>query len=337
MPDTLRQNAHAVILPAISSLHLSDAVKRLLSGGGCSLLLGETREEYLAREMARARKVAETPDRFTAFTQQATSLTDHLLIAVDQEIAGICRLHDLVPPFPSVDALQRMPADEFQRRSSQIATAARALGINCFLGPILDIVGEPNPWLAGRTWSTDPHRIATLSAAYIRGVQRCGIAAAAKHFPGYAAIGRDPATDPNAAMTGSMAAIETGFIPFKAAIENAVEIIMTGPAIVEGLDPRTPASLSAPIIQILKRRLHFRGVVLSDDLDSQATLRGRSVAQVAIDALAAGSDLLLMADLDHQLDIVVNAIQNAVNAGHLSRERLDAAADTVRRVARRYA
>jgi beta-N-acetylhexosaminidase len=336
MNNTIKQDAYAVILPAFSELVLSDSVKHFLAKGGCSILVGETRDEYVSREMSNDRRNKESPDVVLKFNNHAASLSEKILIAVDQEIAGICRLHQLVTPFPALEELQVISASEFEALSLKMASTAKTLGFNCFLGPILDIVTGDNPWLKGRTWSKDPSRISEISSAFIRGIQSGGVAAAAKHFPGYSNIALDPAIDPDAIMNNNVALVETGYIPFEDAVQNNVEIIMTGPAIVKALDPDMPASLSCKVIQILKKKLKFQGVVLSDDLDSRATLKDRAIDSVAIDALKAGSDLLLIADKDDQIQKIANAIIDAVRGGILKEERLQEAAEKVRAVAAKY-
>ena len=134
--DRIR-NAHAVLLPAFDSLSLSDAVKGFLGKGGCSILLGESRQEYVAREMGEERKAAETAEMFLSVAQEASRLSGDLLVAVDQEIAGIRRLHDLTPLFPAKDELAKMDADSFEETAYLVAAAARGLGVNMFLAPII--------------------------------------------------------------------------------------------------------------------------------------------------------------------------------------------------------
>jgi len=106
MRKSRTRDAHAVILPAFDSTTLSDSVKRFLAGGGCSILLGESRKEYVARKVSDNRKSTETADTFLHVTRKAAELAGDLLVVVDQEICGICRLHDLIPPFPEIDKLE---------------------------------------------------------------------------------------------------------------------------------------------------------------------------------------------------------------------------------------
>lgn len=336
MSYTVKENAHAVLLPAFAATQLSEGVRRHLAGGGCSLLLGETREEYIAREMSLQRKQEETTETVIALTETASSLAGDTLVAVDQEIGGICRLHSLAPSFPAKEQIGGYTTTDFEELSANMAAAAKALGVNCFLGPVLDIVTGENPWLESRTWSRDPATVSRISSAYIRGIQANGIAAAAKHFPGYQCMSLDPAIATEARNTEPLTSFETCFIPFTDAILNGVEIIMTGPAIVEAFDVDKAASVSQPVIGILQDRLKFKGIVMSDDLDGKAILHGRPITLTAVEALNAGSDLLLIADIDDQVEQIAAAIIRAVDAGDLSENRLNEAALKIRNIAAKY-
>ena len=332
----IKRDVHAVILPAFDSTTLIDSIKWFLEGGGCSILLGESRKEYVARKVSDNRKSVETADTFLHVTKEAADLAGDLLVAVDQEIGGICRLHDLIPTFPEIDKLESIHTDRFESIAASIAAAAKDLGVNCFLGPILDVVTGQNPWLSGRTWSTDPDEIARISSAYIRGVQSAGVAATAKHFPGFHNIALDPAIEPGAIVTEKEESFRPGFIPFANAIKNGVELIMVGPSIVAAFDDEKPASTSPIIIDLLRTEFGFKGIIMSDDLDSKATMRDSTVEQMAIDALNAGSDYLLIAATDHQLERVVDAICNAVETGDLAEERLNEAGAKIRALAKKY-
>lgn len=307
-----------------------------MTNGGCSILVGETREEYVAREMTQDRRNKEKAETIVALTEEARLLSGDVIVAVDQEISGICRLHHLVPPFPLREKIGGMKNEEFEVICSAIALAAKELGINCFLGPILDIVTGDNPWLSGRTWSTNPGTIAEKSSVYIRAIQANGIAATAKHFPGYPDIALDPAVDSEARNVAPLHSFEANFVPFIEAIKNDVEIIMTGPAIVEAFDPVNAASVSSSVIQTLRDKLGFEGVIMSDGLDAKAILRGQPITQTAIEALNAGSDYLLIADLDDQVNQIISAIVDAVESGLLAENRLDDAAAKVRSLATKY-
>ncbi len=336
MKKNRRKDAHSVILPAFESLTLSDSVKRFLEDGGCSLLLGESRDEYVTRKMSHDRKNSETSESFICLTKAASAISENLIVAVDQEIGGICRLHDLVPTFPEISEQLNFDNNRFKNISASIAKAAKDLGVNCFLSPILDVITGTNPWLAGRTWSTDPKWVAKVSSTFIQTIQKEGVASCAKHFPGFHNISLDPAINSKAVVTEKEADFNSGFVPFLDAIANGVEIIMVGPAVVEAFDKKYPASISPIIIDMLKHKFSFNGIVMSDDLDAKATLRNKSIEETAVQALNAGSDYLLLADVDNQIDRVINAICNAVEEKKLSEKRLYEAGNKIRKLAQKY-
>lgn len=337
MSHSVEEDARAVLLPAFEGTELSDQTRRFLGEGGVSILLGESRAEYVTRQMSNERCKAEKPETLWAVTADARARSGRLLAFVDQEMGGICRLHDLVAPFPEPARLGQVPDEELEAIAFSVAEIAVSLGINGFLAPIVDVLVGANPWLQGRTWSTDAQLIGHKSAAFVRGVQRGGVAATVKHFPGFGTTTGDPAIDAHTVNPLDRDAIEMGLVAFRAPIQAGADIVMVGPAIVRALDPQNPALRSAKVISILRDNLHFAGIVMADDLDSKATLLGSSVPQVALDALNAGCDLLLLADMDNQLDEVSEAIVAAVKNGGISRQSLAASARRVRDLAARRA
>lgn len=328
---TISTDAYAVLLPAIGDLMLTEPLARYLDEGGVALLIGETREEYLARRMSETRRATETADDLKALIAEVRRRAGRALIALDQEPAGIARLHALVPEFPDRAALHAMPTAEIEALSAKVAQAAREIGVSMFLSPVLDVVSGANPWLEGRHLGADPAEVARITSAYIRGVEGAGIISVAKHYPGHHDIDGDPAVD-IATVTDDKAALERGLLPFRAAIEARVRAMMTGPALVPALDPEMPSSLSAKTIASL-RDLGFSGLVVSDDLDAIGTLRGqRDIPTAAIEALNAGADLLLLS-ADNHLPVIRDRIVAAVEQRTLSAARLAEAAARVRALA----
>ncbi|WP_119299974.1 glycoside hydrolase family 3 N-terminal domain-containing protein [Dongia deserti] len=330
--STIIEDAHAVLLPAIADLELPDALKQFLDRGGRSILLGETRGEYVARRMAPERIQAESRDHFIELAEQVRRRAGPSLIAVDQEPAGIQRLHSLVPSLADLAELQQMSDSAIETSCREIASAARSMGVTMFLAPILDVVTGRNPWLAGRTLGADHREVARIAAASVRGFQTGGVIAVAKHFPGHPDIDCDPAVA-EATVPLSMAQLEPGLAVFRSVIAARVHAVMLGPALVPAVDPKEPSSTSRTTARMLRKGLGFRGLVVSDDLDAKATLRGRPLAETAVASLKAGADLLLVAAGDH-LEALCGAIAQAVADGRLDRERLSAAADRVRAAAR---
>ncbi len=325
--DPLRV-ARATLLPAFAGLDLGESTWRFLDGGGRAVLLGETREEYLRREMDDIRVGEERETNIAALTRRVQAAAGRpALIAVDQELGGIQRLHRLVRPLPTPRQAAHWPAADIEMACAAVAEDATRLGINVFLSPVLDCPTGHSPWLYRREMAADLAEVSRVGTAYVRGIQAGGrVAATAKHFPGHSHVPLDPA-QVEAESTWSA----DNLIPFRSAIEAGVSCVMTGAAVVPDVDAQ-PASTSAATISILRGDLAFGGVVISDDIDEPSIARGRSVPDACVDALTAGVDLLLIAG-GEQVEEVAQRIADAVRSGLLPSERLEEAAERVGRLA----
>ncbi|OPA86049.1 glycoside hydrolase [Pseudomonas fluorescens] len=332
MSSELQRAAYSVLLPAFADLQLDDTVRRYLSRGGVSILLGETRDEYVGRGMSPARKAAETSAGFINIAREAAALAGApVLVAVDQELGGIERLHQLVPAVASRAELEGLGADVIEKRCFEMATVARSLGVNLFLAPIVDVVTGANPWLHNRHLGADPHEVSRVSCAFIRGVQRAGVIATAKHFPGHYVTEHDPAIA-EATVPGPLELLDANLDVFRQVIATGVKAVMPGPAVFAALDPEQSASTSPAVIGLLRDTLGFDGLIISDDLDAVSILRGNSIPDTAVASLVAGAHLLLVSS-ESGLDAIAEAIVNAVHEGALDRQVLLAAAAKVRHLA----
>ncbi|MFD8338529.1 glycoside hydrolase family 3 N-terminal domain-containing protein [Streptomyces solisilvae] len=328
MTTTIGQDAHAVLLPALDGFTVPDSLASLLASGCRSVIMGESRTEYTARVMAEERQTTETSQQFIDFTARLRAIAGaSVLVAVDQEPWGIKRLHRLVPGLP-VFGPDTDPA-EVERAAHELGRAALRLGVNTFLSPVCDRLIGDNPWLRGRTLDLPGARIGELAAAFVTGVQRAGVTAVTKHFPGFPEVTADPALEVAHVPEGRWT--ESALIPFAACVQAGTQAVMMGPAPVAGLDGDEPA-LTSPTAVTLLRDLGFDGLIVSDDLDAPATLRGRSAPQTAVAAIRAGVHLLLAAEDGHLGDVTAALIKTAEGDTAFART-LHSAAERVRSLA----
>jgi beta-N-acetylhexosaminidase len=291
--DRLETDIRATVLPVIAD-RIDEDTASFLRAGGRAVLLGETREEYVSRKMTRERQQHESAAGIRALTDEARELAGApVIVAVDQELGGIQRLHQLVPLLPTAEQAHQMSSPDLADASARTASAMRALGVNLTLAPILDVMPASNPWLDGRHLGDDPDAIARVGAAFIEGMQAEHVAAAAKHFPGNRGLTTDPALEPSI-VPRSEDDIDD-LVPFRRAIAASVDAVMIGPAVVTSIDPDAPASLSAPVHALLREGLGFDGLIISDDLDAVAIIGTGTLAEAGERALRAGADLLLIA------------------------------------------
>jgi len=329
--DQVLRDAHAVFLPAIDAASIPGHISDHLAAGGTSVLIGESREEYVAREMSPDRRLVETSEWFSDMT---TEIRDRAggkaLVAIDQELGGIQRLHDLATALPSPTEAVSANQWSIKTAATLLADECSALGVNVVLSPIVDVVTGPNPWLEARTVSSDASTVSRIATAFVHGIQSSGrVAATAKHFPGHPLVALDPAVHETSVVEASRRELEPSLDVFRAVIDAGVRVVMMGPTFVPAFDADHAASRSATTVHFLRTALGFGGVILSDDLDAPGILRGSSLEEAAIEALAAGIDWLLVAGTPN-LPNLVAAVAEAVTREHLSSARLHAAAQAVR-------
>ena len=332
--EQLLRDAHAVFLPAIDEMSIPGHIADHLAAGGTSVLLGESREEYVARSMSPERRSRESAEWLIAMTSEIRRLAGgQALVAVDQELGGIQRLHDLVTVLPS--SVEAVAADAWSIRTAaaRLAEECSELGVNVVLSPIVDVVTGPNPWLSARTISSDVNIVSRVAAAFVHGLQSSGrLAATAKHFPGHPHVALDPAAYETSVAEATHSELEPSLDVFRAVIDAGVRVVMIGPTLVPAFDPTRATSRSATTVHFLRTALGFGGVILSDDLDAPGTLRGSSLEDAAIEALVAGVDWLLVPGTQ-ELSGLVEAVAQSVTMEHLSSARLRQAALAVRTLA----
>jgi len=275
----------------------------------------------------------EGADRLRSLTGAAAcAARAPLLVAVDQELGPVARLAGLVTSLPTAAEARTMSPTELELTGQLLGEEMLGLGVNVDFAPVIDVVQGANPVLAGRHLGGDPQLVGELGAAFLRGLQLAGVIGVPKHFPGH---GRST-VDPHSGVTPIDASLEdleaVDFPPFAAAFSAGAEAVMVGHPIYEALDPDLPASLSPAVLALLRGRFAFAGVAITDSLSMAGVAQGREPGDLAVLALAAGEDLLLVVD-PAQVEPMVAAIIAAVATGDLPLERLQEAAARVRRLA----
>jgi beta-N-acetylhexosaminidase len=198
-----------------------------------------------------------------------------LLVAADFESGTAIRLVGGTP-FPTNMGVAATGSESDAYDVGRItALEGRAVGVHLTLAPVADVNNNPaNPIINVRSFGEDPHRVARLTAAGVRGMQDHGMRATAKHFPGHGDTGTDSHVDLPTITAGWPRLDTLELIPFRAAIEAGVTAIMSAHIAVPELDGgRTrPATLSPGILKsVLRDSLGFAGLVVTDAL----TMGGR--------------------------------------------------------------
>jgi len=257
-----------------------------------------------------------------------------LLISVDQEGGQVCRLkgRDGFPETVSAKILAGYDEQEAFITAEEMAATLAEYGITFNLGPVVDLDLNPANPIIGRyerSFSGDPERVVRYARIVIQAHHRHGIGCCLKHFPGHGSAGADSHLG-FVNSTGDWQ--EKELIPFtRLTGEGIVDAVMTAHIINRRLDPQgVPATLSAPVINgLLRRRLGFSGVVVSDDLQMRAISKEWGFAEAVRLAVLAGVDLLVIGNnlerREDALAVGMNCIQRMLDRGEVDADYINGA------------
>jgi beta-N-acetylhexosaminidase len=174
------------------------------------------------------------------------------------------------------------------------ALEGRALGIHMAFAPVLDVNNNPkNPVIAARSFGEDPHLVARMGRALIRGIQENGMLATAKHFPGHGDTEQNSHLE-LARVDASRARLDSvELLPFREAVNAGVAGVMTFHGYLPALDTtRTAATLSPKVmLDLLRTQMGFQGILVTDALDMNGVLGKATMGEVTQQAVAAGNDV----------------------------------------------
>lgn len=263
-----------------------------------------------------------------------------LLVSVDQEGGAVARLRHGFTPLPRFRVLGDSGDVTLARELGRVVgTELRAVGIDWNFAPVLDVDTNPkNPVIGERSLAREPERVADLGVAFAGGLIDAGVAPCGKHFPGHG----DTLSDSHLELPRLPHALErlerVELVPFRHAIAAGLPALMTAHIVFEAIDREQPASLSPAVIgALLRGRLGYDGVVVSDDLEMKAIADHFAIEDVAVRALAAGVDMLLVCHSGELAWRAIDAIVRAVQDGRLSEHAFQAAAARVEAFAARFA
>ena len=243
-----------------------------------------------------------------------------LFIGIDEEGGLVSRLnksnieHEVFPPAAEME--------DVSWAGTSIGSSLGELGINVDFAPVADVNTNPdNPVIGTRAFSSDPQAAASKVAEFISAIQKMGVSACAKHFPGHG----DTAMDSHLGETYVEHDLErlrsVEFVPFEQAITAGTDFIMAGHiktpnATTDGL----PATLSSEMMGILRNDLGFDGIIITDAMNMGAIVDTYGSGESAVMAVQAGVDMVLMpADLQDAAE----ALTEAIKTGAISEERVE--------------
>ena len=275
------------------------------------------------------------PDKLPGHIKRISEAAgQNIFASIDQEGGLVMRILSRGSLFPSAMALAATGSPELTEASHYaMGKEMLSLGLNWNLAPVLDINHPDNPGIGARSFGDRPEQVALYGSAAIRGLQKAGVLACAKHFPGNGHAQADPhLTLPVIPYSAEhLHAFE--LLPFKKAIEADVAAIMTAhiffPAFEAAKD--LPATLSRSVLTgLLRDQLNFKGILVTDDLEMGAITESFGIAHAASRSFHAGADLLLIC---HRLDQQRLAAETLLKQAQENRETAKRVEESLARIA----
>ena len=284
--------------------HCNRELQRLLkSGVGGVILLGGSATELQQR----------------CRTLRRWSDSEDLLLCADVE-EGIGQRFSgatwLSPPMALGRLHQTNPEHALalaERYGRTTGDQAQRCGLNWVLAPVCDVNSNPeNPVINVRAWGDQPESVADLVAAFQRGLDSAGVLGCAKHFPGHGDTDQDSHLELPLINHGRSRLNRVELVPFRRLIDSQIASVMTAHLLIPALDDTQPATLSGAVLtDLLRTELGFSGLVVTDALVMEAISSRAGPGEAAVQAFAAGADLILMpADADAAIDAICAALDN---------------------------
>ena len=250
-----------------------------------------------------------------------------IFTSVDHEGIGLAEYGTAFPRMMSLGFLNDLKLTE--KVGYIIGKELHYAGIDVVYAPVLDVnLSASNTVIASRSFSNSPKVVAKHGKAFIKGVLKGGSIPVAKHFPGHGLTTQDshiglPQSDHSVDELNDLA-----LFPFK--YTKKVPMMMSAHIFFSKLDENNPATLSESILTtLLRENIKFKGVVITDHMDMKAVRKNLSIEEASLNAILAGSDIIMLGENTAQINNVIEYLVQAVNNGSLPLDRLN---EAVRRV-----
>lgn len=249
-----------------------------------------------------------------------------LFLSIDEEGGVVSRLSKIYKNLPSAATLGNKNDDELSfNYGKNLGLKTKSLGFNINFAPVLDINSNPNnPVIGNRAYGDDAELVSKIGIEVMNGIKSQNVIAVAKHFPGHGDTHVDSHLELPIIDKSLDELYNLEIIPFKKAINEGIDAIMVAHILFTQVDNKYPATMSKEIINdILRERLGFNGVVISDDMTMGAIIDNYTIEEASVQFLKSGGDIVLVCHGIENVQLVYNQILNSVNDESLSVDDID--------------
>ncbi|HZQ68541.1 MAG TPA: beta-N-acetylhexosaminidase [Terriglobales bacterium] len=267
-----------------------------------------------------ARNIATAIQTHTLLKECQSCVATPMFHCVDMEGGRVDRLKNVIAPAPSAaDVFSAGDRKLFRKHGKLIGESCRAVGFNTDLAPVVDLAFESSRTVMGsRSVSADPKQAVAYARAFLAGLASSGVLGAAKHFPGLGEANLDTHHElPSVQKTFKRLWAEDLY-PYRT-MRRELPMVLVGHANYPSVTrDRTPASLSRKwITDVLRKEIHYRGLIISDDLEMGGVLAAAPIERAAVEHIRAGGDLCLIC---HRADYIQSAYEELIREAEKDRK-----------------
>jgi beta-N-acetylhexosaminidase len=234
-----------------------------------------------------------------------------MFLCVDMEGGTVDRLRDVIAPVPSVAEVAAAGLKKLYRKHGRLIGAEiRALGFNTDFAPVLDLHFEASSSvLTSRTVSANPKQTTAYASAFLRGLEDCGVLGCGKHFPGLGEANLDTHAELPSIDKSAKRLWKEDLRPYRKLRHELPFVMVAHASYPQVTGDDTPASLSKKwMTEILRKKIGYRGLIITDDLDMGGVLAAASIEDAAVETLRAGADMFLVCQKEESVRRAFEAV-----------------------------
>lgn len=255
------------------------------------------------------RNIADAHQTRSLLAESTSLCAPHSFRCVDVEGGSVDRLRDALAPMPSAQAVAQTGNEKLMREHGELmARGVRAFGFNTTLAPVLDLALPASAQVMGsRAAASNPAGVIEYARNFLAGLRAQGVAGCGKHFPGLGGGTLDSHLETPSIHRSMRQLTREDLLPYRELRKELPMIMVNHAAYPETPGKNCPASASPYLITtVLRKRIGYRGIIFSDDLEMGGILKFMSIEEAAIAAIRAGMDLI---EICHSPELILRAYE----------------------------
>ncbi|QUH18887.1 beta-N-acetylhexosaminidase [Alkaliphilus sp. B6464] len=327
---TLDEKIGQLVLVGMDGYDVNDNIKELIQSyhvGGIILYRKNVKDSNQLLSLINSLKSSNSSNKAPLF------------ISVDEEGGSVSRNPNEVKKLPTARSIGKTKDSSLAFEAGRLlGQTVKKFGYNMNFAPVLDIDSNPlNPVIGNRSFGGTIEVVSTMGFEMFKGINEEGVIPVIKHFPGHGDTSVDSHIGLPVVDHDLKRIMDFEIVPFKHTIDNGADVVMVSHILMSQIDPEYPASMSSMVINdILRDKLKFEGVVITDDMTMGAIEKNYNIGDAAVRSIKAGTDIILVGHNYEKAVTVFNAIKAGIDIGVISIDRIDESVYKILKLKEKY-